>query len=202
MEALLAVLPLSLTSGINLYLTVLALGISQRAGWFDLPAGLDFVSSYPVMGVAGVLFFIEFFADKIPYVDNAWDFVHTVVRPAGALVLAMGFIPADDPELRTAALLLAGTSALAAHGGKATFRALVNTSPEPVSNSVVSVTEDLSVLGLLALVAAFPLVALVVSVVLLVLLVVLIVVVFRWAKRMFGSVRGLFSASKRQPAHP
>lgn len=197
MEALLSVLPLSLTSGINLYLTLLALGVSERLEWVDLPAGLDFVSSYPVMVVAAALFFFEFFADKIPYVDNVWDFVHTFIRPAGALVLALGLVPADDPDVRMAAMMLAGTTALTAHGSKATFRAMVNTSPEPVSNSVVSLTEDLGVLGLLALVAAFPLLAVAVSVVVLVALVFLIVFVFRWAKQAFGSVRAMFRQNQR-----
>lgn len=198
MEALLAILPLSLTAGINLYLTVLALGVSERTSWVDLPASLDFVASIPVMGVAGVMFLIEFFADKIPYVDSLWDFIHTVIRPAGALVLALNLVPADDPELRTALLLVAGTTALTAHSGKASLRALVNTSPEPVSNSVVSITEDLSVLGIIGLVIAFPLVAFGVSVVLVIGIAVAIYLIWRWARRAFGSVRAFFSAGKRK----
>ncbi|MEM6280991.1 MAG: DUF4126 domain-containing protein [Chloroflexota bacterium] len=189
MELLLSILPLSLSSGINLYLTLFALGVTERAGWYDLPEAMDIVATLPVMAVSGVLLLVEFFADKIPYVDNVWDFLHTFVRPAGALLLAMGFIPADDPELRTAVMLLAGTTALTAHGSKASFRALVNTSPEPVSNSVVSVLEDTLVLGMIALFITYPLIATGVSIVLLVGLVIALVLIFRWARRVFGSVR-------------
>jgi hypothetical protein len=196
MEFLLATLPLSLSSGINLYLTILAVGFAGRAELVSLPSGLDFVSSIPVLAVAGTLFVIEFFADKTPYLDSVWDFFHTFIRPAGALVLALGLVPADAPELRTAALLIAGTTALTAHSGKASFRALVNTSPEPVSNSVVSVAEDLSVIGLLALMTAFPLAAAVVSVILLVGIVIAIYSIFRWARRAFGSLRNFFSRNR------
>ncbi len=199
MEFLLTLLPLSVTSGINLYLTILAIGLADRLEVVNLPPGLDFVSSLPVLAVAGVLFVIEFFADKIPYLDSLWDFFHTFIRPAGALVLALGLVPTDDPELRTAALLIAGTTALTAHSGKASFRAMVNTSPEPVSNSVVSLAEDLSVLGLLGLVVVFPVAAAIVSLIVLVGIVVGIYFIFKWARRAFGSIRNFFSRNRSRP---
>ncbi len=196
MEALLAVLPLSLSSGVNLYLTLLALGTAERTGWLDLPGGLDVIGSIPVMVVAGVLFIVEFFADKIPYVDSVWDFLHTFVRPAGALLLTFNLVPADEPELRTAMVLVAGTAALTAHSGKAGFRALVNTSPEPVSNTVVSLAEDVGVVGLIALAVAFPLVALGVSIVLLVFIIVGLYFLVKWARRAYGTVRRFFTAGR------
>jgi hypothetical protein len=202
-EPLLMLLPASLTSGINLYLTVLGLGVGARLGYLELPPGVMFLSSIPVLVVAGVLFLVEFFADKIPYVDNIWDFLHTVVRPAGALVLAMGLVPADQPELRMAAALVAGTAALTAHSSKSSFRALVNTSPEPVSNSVVSVAEDITVVGVLILAIQYPYIAVGVSAVLLVVLAVATVLIIRWAINAFGSLREFFRPKpkvKRQPA--
>ena len=188
MEALLAVLPLSLSSGINLYLTVLALGIADRAEVVTLPPGLDIAGSVPVLAVAGLMTLVEFFADKIPYVDSAWDAAHTFIRPLGAVVIALNLIPAEQGELTAAFALLAGTTALTAHSGKASLRALVNTSPEPVSNSVVSVAEDASVIGLLALAATFPFIAAVVGGVVLVGIIIGLVFVFRWASQAFGSV--------------
>lgn len=198
MEALLAILPVSLSSGINLYLTLFAMGVAHRAEMVTLPAGLDVVGSTPVLAAVGVLVFVEFFADKIPYVDSLWDVAHTFIRPAGALLIALNLVPAEQSsELAMAMGLLAGTTALTAHSGKASLRAMVNASPEPVSNSVVSTAEDVGVLGLLALTAAFPLLALFVGGVLLVGILIGLVFFFRWAGRVFGSVWGALRGKPR-----
>jgi len=198
LEIMLATLPASLTSGLNLYLTVLGLGAASRLGYLQLPAGLDYVASWPVMAVAGALFVVEFFADKIPYLDNLWDFLHTFVRPAGALALALGAVPPEQSELAVAVGMLAGGTALTAHSGKASFRAMVNTSPEPVSNSVVSLLEDGLVVGMLVLAVRYPITAGIIAGVSAVLLLLVTVLILRWAVQAFGSLRAFFSR-RQQP---
>ena len=133
---------LSWASGLRLYLTVFAVGFLAKFGYVDLPATLDILSNPVVIGVSGILAVIEFLADKIPYVDSAWDSIQTFIRiPAGAL-LAMGAINASDPAIATVAALLGGSLAGATHATKAGSRALINTSPEPVSNIAASFTEE------------------------------------------------------------
>jgi hypothetical protein len=138
---------LSWASGLRLYLTVFAVGLLAKFGHIDLPAALDILSNPIVLSVAGVLTLIEFLADKIPYVDSAWDSIQTFIRiPAGAL-LAMGAINSADPMIATVAALLGGSLAGATHATKAGSRALINTSPEPVSNIATSFGEEGLLLG-------------------------------------------------------
>ncbi len=191
MEA--AILPVSLTAGVNLYLTLFVLGLGDRLAWLDLPDELSFLGSLMGLALSGVFLLIEFFADKIPYVDSVWDFLHTFVRPAGAIALALNFIPPEQAELQGAAMLIAGSTALTSHGGKASLRALINTSPEPVTNSAVSVLEDTLVLGLLALAINYPVFASVVAAILIVVIIAGIYLNFKLARRTFGSVRQFFS---------
>lgn len=133
---------LSWASGLRLYLTVFIVGLLSRSNVINLPASLDILNNPVVLSVAGVLCVIEFLADKIPYVDSAWDSIQTFIRiPAGAL-LAMGAINASDPVIATITALLGGSLAAATHATKAGSRALINTSPEPVSNIVASFTEE------------------------------------------------------------
>jgi hypothetical protein len=131
------------TSGINLYATVTVLGLLQKFGATGkLPGGLDVLDNWWIIGVAGFLYAVEFFADKIPYVDSIWDVVHTFIRvPAGAVV-AYTATTQSDPTLNIVATLLGGTLALSSHGTKAALRAGANLSPEPVSNWVLSLVED------------------------------------------------------------
>ena len=126
-------------SGINLYAVTVILGLAGRLGWADIP---EVLTRTDVLVVAAVLYSIEFVGDKIPYVDNLWDVANTVIRPLGAA--ALGVVLAGESESIGAALggLVAGGLALSAHSTKATTRAAVNTSPEPFSNSVVSIAED------------------------------------------------------------
>ena len=129
-------------SGLRLYLTVFAVGLLAKFGYVHLPASLHILSNPIVLSVAGVLCVIEFLADKIPYVDSAWDSIQTFIRiPAGAL-LAMGAINTSDPAIATIAALLGGSLAGATHATKAGSRAMINTSPEPVSNVAASFTEE------------------------------------------------------------
>ena len=133
---------LSWASGLRLYLTVFAIGLLSKFGYIQLPATLDILSNPIVLSVAGVLCVIEFLADKIPYVDSAWDSIQTFIRiPAGAL-LAMGAINSHDPMIATITALLGGSLAGATHATKAGSRALINTSPEPISNITASLGEE------------------------------------------------------------
>ena len=133
---------LSWASGLRLYLTVFLVGALARYNVIDLPSSLDILSNPIVLIVAGVLCVIEFLADKIPYVDSAWDSIQTFIRiPAGAL-LAMGAINTSDPMIATFTALLGGSLAGATHATKAGSRALINTSPEPVSNIAASLGEE------------------------------------------------------------
>ena len=133
---------LSWASGLRLYMTVFAVGLLAKLDYIDLPTTFDILSNPVVIAVSGILAVIEFLADKIPYVDSAWDSIQTFIRiPAGAL-LAMGAINSSDPMIATIAALLGGSFAGATHATKAGSRALINTSPEPVSNIAASLGEE------------------------------------------------------------
>jgi hypothetical protein len=146
-------------AGLNLYLVTFLLGLGGRLDWLEVPAVLQRTD---VMIVAGVLYAVEFLADKVPYLDNIWDAVHTIVRPLGAA--ALGYVIAGDSSSVTGAVgaILSGSLALSAHSAKATTRAAVNTSPEPFSNIFLSVAEDGLVAGLVALAIANPVITLIV----------------------------------------
>ena len=119
------------SSGLNLYATVATLGLLQRFGVVHLPASLQALGHPWVIGIAAALYLVEFFADKIPYLDMVWDFVHTFIRPPAAALLAYAATGGAGAEWRWGAALLAGGVALTSHGTKASARAAVNTSPEP-----------------------------------------------------------------------
>jgi hypothetical protein len=144
------------SSGLNLYATVATLGLLQRYGVIHLPAALEILAHPWVLGIAAALYLLEFFADKIPYVDTLWDAVHTFIRPPAAALLAYGAAGAAAPEWRWGAALLAGGVALTSHGTKASARAAVNTSPEPFSNWVLSFGEDLLAVWLTWMATAHP----------------------------------------------
>ena len=161
-EHLGAALGLASLAGINLYLTTFVAGLAIRFNWIELAAaheGLAVLGNEWVLAVAGVLMVIEFFADKVPWLDSGWDAVHTLLRPAGGVLLGMAALGKMDPEWLAIGGLLSGGAALTMHGAKAGTRLLVNMSPEPVSNSVASVAEDGFVLGGLTLTAFAPVLA-------------------------------------------
>ena len=146
-------------SGINLYLTTLIAGLAIRFNWLNLAdqyESLSILANPWIIGVAGVLFLIEFFADKIPWLDSAWDGVHTFIRPVGGTLLALAALGEIDPTITVIAALLSGGTSLITHSAKAGTRLLVNMSPEPVSNIVTSLGEDGLVLGGLGLMALAP----------------------------------------------
>ena len=124
-------------AGVNLYLTVFVTGLAVRMDWVELPAalqGLEVLGNPVVLAVAGVMYVVEFFADKVAWVDTAWDAVHTVIRPLGAAALAVAAIGEAHPAFEAVAALLAGGMALGAHTAKAGTRLAANASPEPFSN--------------------------------------------------------------------
>jgi hypothetical protein len=173
---------LSLLAGWRLYAAVLAAGLAMRTGWIDLPThlqGLAVLASPWIIGIAGVAALAELFADKIAWLDSAWDAVHTAVRPVGGALLALAVVDASDPTWQVATLLLGGGAAFASHAAKASTRAVVNASPEPVSNVALSTTEDVATGGLLWLVLSNPEIAIVVAVLLAIVTVVLLVVAWR-----------------------
>jgi hypothetical protein len=175
-------------SGFNLYATVLTLGLLHRFHLVQLPGDLDFLSRWWVIGVAGVLYLVEFLADKIPVVDSVWDAIHTFIRvPAGAVLAASAFAH-FDPAIRTVALLAGGTLALGSHGTKATVRMAVNASPEPFSNILLSTAEDIFTIALTALAAFHPVVILVIILIFVVLLLWLGPKIFRAIRQMMRQV--------------
>ncbi|SIR05483.1 DUF4126 domain-containing protein [Marinobacterium stanieri] len=134
-------------SGINLYATVLMLGVLSNMGHLTLPPGLEIVSDPLVLMAAGFMYFVEFFADKLPGVDTGWDSLHTFIRiPAGA-ALAAGAVGDMSPVVELAAALVGGSMAAGSHALKAGTRVVINTSPEPLTNWTASFSEDLIVIG-------------------------------------------------------
>ena len=182
----------SLLAGWRLYLVTFAVGLAMKFGWIALPdqlRALDVLANNWIVGIAAVGALAEFFADKIAWVDSLWDSVHSVVRPIGGALLSMAIIDGGDPAWQVGSLLLGGGAALIAHAGKAGARTLVNASPEPVSNIVVSTGEDVATAGLLALAIANPIAAAIVAVILVVLSLWLVLAARRLLKRILEPKR-------------
>ena len=159
----------SLLAGWRLYLVTFAVGLAMRFGWIALPQqlhALDVLANNWIIGIAALGTLAEFFADKIAWVDSAWDTVHSIIRPVGGALLSMAIIDGGDPAWQVGSLLLGGGAALVAHAGKAGARALVNASPEPFSNIAVSTGEDVATAGLLGLAIANPVAAAIIAVIL------------------------------------
>ena len=172
-------------SGINLYATVLTLGLLQRFHVAHLPGDLSYLSHTWVLIAAGSLYAIEFIADKIPAVDSAWDMVHTFIRvPAGAILAATAFAH-FDPSVRFIALLAGGGVALSSHSAKTATRLAANTSPEPFSNIALSLLGDGIAVGGSVLVAKHPLILLTIVVIAVVLSVLLMRWIWQRMKRLF-----------------
>lgn len=146
-------------AGLNLYLTVFVTGLAIKLEWLILAekySDLQVLENPWILGISGTMFLIETFADKIPWVDSAWDVLHTAIRPVGGVMLALGALGELDTSAGVIAALLCGGTALVSHTAKAGTRAVANLSPEPVSNIVLSTTEDAVVLGGLSLMAFSP----------------------------------------------
>lgn len=192
-EGLSALLALTLgvgwASGINLYAATFALGLAGATGYAELPTDLELIEHPLVIAAAGIAYVIEFFADKIPGVDTLWDVVHTFIRiPAGAL-LAAGVVGDQSQALSLAAGLLGGSVAAASHATKAGTRALLNTSPEPVTNWTASVAEDVSVLGGVWLMLNHPVLFLVAFVIFVLICIWLLPKIYRGLKLLVSKLR-------------
>ena len=187
----------SLLSGWRLYLVTFATGLAMKFGWIALPdqlRTLDVLANNWVIGIAGAGALAEFFADKIAWVDSAWDAIHSVIRPVGGALLSAAIVDSADPAWQVGSFLLGGGAAFIAHAGKAGARTLVNTSPEPVSNIVVSTAEDVTTGGLLALAIAYPIAAAIIAALLVALSLWLVVAARRALKRLLDRVPGSRSA--------
>jgi hypothetical protein len=181
----------SFAAGVNLYATVAILGLASRYGWVSLPPQFQAFNNDIVIGAAVVMYLIEFFADKIPYVDSLWDVIHTAIRPLGGALIAVTTLGDASPTVEGLVALLGGTVAAGSHLTKTSTRAAANASPEPFSNWFLSIGEDLFVVGLGFVALKYPVAALVVASVLLILIVVFASIIIR-------KVRGWFR--RRAPA--
>ena len=177
------------TSGINLYATVSVLGLLQKFSAIKLPGGLDVLDNWWIIAVAGGLYLVEFVADKVPYVDSVWDVVHTFIRvPAGA-AMAYAATSEMDASATVIATLLGGGFALSSHGTKAALRAGANLSPEPVSNWILSIVEDIIAIGGAILAVVAP--------VLIAIVLVIFLIFFVW---FFPKViRAIYASFQRNP---
>ena len=180
------------TSGINLYATVTILGLLQKFGFAKLPGGLDLLDNWWIIGVAAFLYAVEFFADKIPYLDSIWDVIHTFIRVPAGVIVAYAATNDLNPSIYIPAALLGGGLAFSSHGTKAAVRLAANLSPEPVSNSILSIIEDMiAFIGTLLSVFA-PAVIAVVLVVFVLFFVWFFPKVIRAVRRIFSAVISLF----------
>ncbi len=190
------------TSGINLYATVAALGIARQMELIQLPQNLEVLAHPAVIAIACIMYFIEFFADKVPYLDSGWDALHTFIRvPAGA-ILAARALGDMNPALELAAMLAGGSIALAAHGAKATTRLAINASPEPFTNWTASVTEDIAVLGGIWMIFNHPIVMIVLVLAFIGLGVWIVPKIIRMAKRGFQALRDRMRGAKPDQTAP
>lgn len=160
-------IPFALASGINLYATVAVLGLSSRYGWVNLPTAFRGFEHPVIIGVALTMFVVEFFADKIPWVDTVWDAVHTIIRPLGGALVAVTALGESSTTMQALVALLGGSVAMTTHLSKAGTRAVANATPEPVSNWTLSIVEDIFAIAFSYVALQYPYLALLISVVIL-----------------------------------
>ncbi|MEN8258065.1 MAG: DUF4126 domain-containing protein [Thermodesulfobacteriota bacterium] len=183
-------------SGVNLYAAMLTLGVLAVTGNMVLPAELQILQHPMVLTAAGVMFAVEFFADKIPGLDTFWDAIHTFIRiPAGAL-LAAGAIGEVNPDLTVAAAIVGGTIATTSHVTKSGSRVLINASPEPFSNWLASLTEDIAVMASIWLALSHPYIFLVCFILFILLMVWLLPKIWQGIKKVFGFLIRLFGGQQ------
>jgi hypothetical protein len=191
MEAL-SSLPLLLggswTSGVRFYLTIAVLGFAGKMGWVTLPGDLKVISNPLIFSASGLLYGVEFLADKIKYVDTLWDSVHTFIKPVGTA--ALGYMAASNlgPVAQIPVAMLCGTLSGGTQLTKASARLAINASPEPVSNAVVSTTEDGLSMFVLYMIVRHPVIATIVIVVLIALTIWLLIKLFKFAKKVIAFI--------------
>lgn len=196
MELLATVASSGFASGVNLYAVVLLLGLGDRVGLAQVP---DLLGHPVVLAVAGLLFGLEFVVDKIPYVDTTWDSIHTVIRPAGAGLLGAVLVGDISSLGQVGAAGGSALLALTSHAAKASARAAINVSPEPVTNIAASVGEDLGVAGLVVLATTYPVVAIVVVAVLTLTAIGVTILAVRVLRRAGRRVRHIRLRRAREP---
>jgi hypothetical protein len=175
----------SFAAGVNLYATLAILGLAARYGWVELPEQFQVFNHNVVIGAAIVMYLVEFFADKIPYVDTLWDLIHTAIRPLGGALIAVATLGDASAPVEGLVALLGGTVAAGSHLTKTSTRAVANTSPEPVSNWLLSFAEDVFVVGLAYLALQYPIAALVIAAILIVIILAFAAVIIRTVRRWF-----------------
>jgi Domain of unknown function (DUF4126) len=184
-------------SGINLYAAILVLGLLGTTGNITLPATLQILTDPMVIVAAGVMYFVEFFADKMPGVDTGWDTLHTFIRiPAGAL-LAAGAVGDVNPAVALTAAILGGGLAAGAHAVKSGSRVIINTSPEPFTNWTASIAEDIAVIGGLWAAIHYPWLFLVLMIVFIGLMIWLLPKIWGGIKKIFGYIGRLLKHEKK-----
>ena len=198
LDVLSVALGLAALAGVNLYLTVFATGLAIHFHWINLAPqyqSLEVLGNPWIIGIAGTLYLLEFFADKIPWVDSIWDAVHTVIRPIGGALLAIQVLGHPSPTFTIIVALLAGGTSLLAHTAKAATRLASNTFPEPLTNVGLSLGEDAAVLGGLTLVNLSPLLALIIFLI-------AIGLFYYFARKVLRSIKGKISGTRKTLTEP
>jgi len=184
----------SFAAGLNVYAAVATLGLLAHAGVLPLPPALEIVSSWWVIGASGVLFLVEFFADKVPAFDLIWNALHTFVRIPVAALLAYGATSQLSPQKQMLATVVGGLIAFAAHGGKTAVRAAVTPSPEPISNAALSIGEDALAVFLIWFATQHPFITTAIVAILLIIIVAMVRFIYR-------ALRNLFRGAEEELAH-
>ena len=202
-QSLATILGLGFASGVNLYLGALVTGLAIRFHLVTgLPQGLDILAHPAVLAASGLLFALEFFADKVPVVASVWDFLHTFIRPVGGALLALGAAGHMSPALQTLAALAGGTLALGAHGAKMGLRLAAHVAPEPATFTAISTAEDVGVTGLLVLAFTHPVPALIILALLILGIALLLPMLGRVLRFMLralgGRIRAFFTVADRE----
>jgi len=178
----------SFAAGINLYATVAILGLASRYGWVALPPQYQVFDNNWIIGGALALYVIEFVADKIPWVDSAWDAIHTVIRPVGGALIAVATLGEQSTAMQTVVALFGGALAASTHFSKAGTRVMANASPEPFTNWILSIGEDAFVVGLGVLALKYPAAAAIVVIVCVAVIVSFAAAIVKLVRRRFAPV--------------
>jgi hypothetical protein len=187
--ALSRTIPFALASGVNLYATVAVVGLCSRYGWVALPEQFKAFEHPAIIGIALAMYLVEFLADKIPWLDSAWDAVHTVIRPVGGAFVAVTALGDATPTVQVLIALLGGSVAMTTHLSKAGTRAAINVSPEPFTNWGLSLLEDSFVVGFAYVALQYPYLALLASVVVLTVIGLSASLIIRAIRRRFRAAR-------------
>jgi hypothetical protein len=187
------IVPFAFASGVNLYATIAVVGLCSRFHLIALPEQFRAFDNPVIIGAAVAMYLVEFVADKIPWLDSLWDAVHTVIRPVGGAIVAVSALGDASPAMQTVAALIGGSVAMTSHLTKAGTRAAANTSPEPFSNWILSLLEDVFVVGLTWFAVQHPYWAAAITVVLLAAIVAFASVILRAVRRRFSGRESVVS---------